>query len=56
MALFIKVRMGSITKVLNKINKLRKEELTFVSLNALESSKLYDSQGSSKVYYEFLKS
>ena len=47
---------GSITKVLNKINKLRKEELTSVSLNALESSKLYDSEGSSKVYYEFLKS
>jgi len=45
----------SITKVLNKINKLEKEEFNSVSLNALESSKLYDSQGSSKVYYEFLK-
>ena len=45
----------SITKILNKINKLEKEEMTSVSMNALESSKMYDSEGSSKVYYEFLK-
>jgi len=45
----------SITKILNKINKLEKEEVTSISSNALKSSKMYDSKGSSRIYYEFLK-
>lgn len=45
---------ASITKVIDKVIQLESKEKSKISTNALKSSKLYDSKGSSKIYYDFL--
>lgn len=45
----------NIVKVLEKVTKLNSEQIDKLTFNALESSKMYDSKGSSEVYYNFLK-
>ena len=45
----------SIVEILDKVSRLDSKEKNTIRTNALKSSSLYDSKGSSKMYYEFLK-
>jgi len=45
----------NLVEVLEKITKLNSDKIDKLTFNALESSKLYDSKGSSEIYYKFLK-
>jgi glycosyltransferase involved in cell wall biosynthesis len=46
---------ANITKVLEKVTTLNSEQINKLTFNALASSKMYDSKGSSEIYYNFLK-
>ena len=45
----------NIEKILEKVTKMNSEQIDKLTFNALESSKMYDSKGSSEIYYNFLK-